>query len=629
MNRTKNTRIKSLYIVMMFVIVTFAVTRFSTIISLADGSGVAGDPYTTMEETVKAVRRGLMARESTITVHSVLPAEYTSDPNSYLGDVYNAALVHDPSCPNGGDYLESNRGAMTASLGGYTTDLTMTYNTPECGQPKGYLDTPEQEVKTLQALDAAVTSLSLDGKTDYEKVKAIYDYVRLNVTYDHSLTDHSTYSAAVLRKSVCQGYASMLYYMMLKAGIDCRIITGNVYDADGNPEGHAWNIVKITDATYGTKWYNVDVTWDSDNGSDSWFLMSDASFDPRDGDNPIANVSHVRDSKFKTDDFLEKYPVSAVDNPFKGIEGVKLLGCSAIVTDSIYVEYWFATLPNSVSTDESMRVEFTFPRNNSAYSYELTYAQKEPGKHWSGEQECDVFRCRIPASAMSDAVCAQVTTSSGSSELYRVSFKKYADVLLEWDAHNIQTLGNYNRNILLSMLKYGGCAQRYFNVNPSVYADEGIDVSSIERNINTSGALPFSQKPTSSDSKIEYYASCLMLREHIILRHYFLVDDSVQPDDYVFSRNSNVFTAKRSGNYLIVDVTDLGGVKDLDIAPCNLHVKRKGESSDVLSVNYNPMNYIKIADTKYNTPGNTDVSDSLYALLKALYNYHYYSEADY
>ena len=80
---------------------------------------------------------------------------------------------------------------------------------------------------TTAAQEAALTNyirntilpqLSLGGKTTYQKVQAIYNWITANVKYDYShLNDpaywlqYTAYAAAVQKKAVCQGYANLFY----------------------------------------------------------------------------------------------------------------------------------------------------------------------------------------------------------------------------------------------------------------------------------------------------------------------------------------------------------------------------------------------------------------------------------
>lgn len=67
----------------------------------------------------------------------------------------------------------------------------------------------------------------LEGMTDAEKVRYIYDYICV-YDYEHkSPTYNSTiYGILCEHKGSCLGYASTLYYLLNEEGIECRIITG-------------------------------------------------------------------------------------------------------------------------------------------------------------------------------------------------------------------------------------------------------------------------------------------------------------------------------------------------------------------------------------------------------------------
>ena len=135
--------------------------------------------------------------------------------------------------------------------------------------------------------------------TDYEKIVGVYDWICENVTYDYEhLSDpdyilmRTAYGALINKSAVCQGYAVLLYRLLLELGIDNRVITGY-----GNGGYHAWNIVEL-DGFY----YNGDATWDATWHQAGWdyqyFLRSDEEF----GD-------HIRDEEYLTAEFNRKYPM--------------------------------------------------------------------------------------------------------------------------------------------------------------------------------------------------------------------------------------------------------------------------------------------------------------------------------
>ena len=175
-----------------------------------------------------------------------------------LDDIMNEAFRHDPEDPTGGDYIlyhcSDMKMAMDYDAAGNVITLVLTLI---------YADNAEQETKVEEAINDILASLELDGKSDYEKIKAIYGWLCKYVTYDYNtleddsyLLKYSTYAALVNKTAVCQGYATAFYRMALMAGVNARVVTS---------EKHAWNIVQLDG-----RWYHVDSTWDSKVKPDSW-----------------------------------------------------------------------------------------------------------------------------------------------------------------------------------------------------------------------------------------------------------------------------------------------------------------------------------------------------------------------
>ena len=103
-----------------------------------------------------------------------------------------------------------------------------------------------------------------NGMNDYEKVKAIYCWLALNLTYDHVTADHpdGMTSAAYTLKgafvdhlAVCDGYASAFRLLCQIEGIHAEEVIGLKRITDPST-GHAWNKVWIGGAVFG-----VDCTW--------------------------------------------------------------------------------------------------------------------------------------------------------------------------------------------------------------------------------------------------------------------------------------------------------------------------------------------------------------------------------
>ena len=96
-----------------------------------------------------------------------------------------------------------------------------------------------------------------ENMTDYEKEKAIHDYLTLHAKYgelsgESKEQSYKAYGVLVLGQGVCNAYAEAMYLLLTACDIDCRMVVGT---ADGGD--HAWNMVCLDQ-----KWYQVDVTWD-------------------------------------------------------------------------------------------------------------------------------------------------------------------------------------------------------------------------------------------------------------------------------------------------------------------------------------------------------------------------------
>ena len=117
--------------------------------------------------------------------------------------------------------------------------------------------TQAQEKAVDAKVDQILQELNVDGKTDVEKVYAIYDYMINHIQYDYKNLDDETYmqkytayAALVENTSVCMGYALAFYRLALACGVDARYI-------HSDPMNHAWDIVRV-DGQY----YYLDATWD-------------------------------------------------------------------------------------------------------------------------------------------------------------------------------------------------------------------------------------------------------------------------------------------------------------------------------------------------------------------------------
>ena len=155
--------------------------------------------------------------------------------------------------------------------GGYYEEVHELYDTTaileayESGDKSGL---SEEDLFTLETAMEIIDEIITDDMTDYEKEKAVYDWLVGYVCYDEeafnpldeNLDKYNYYPYGVLKyhSAICVGNATTFKLFMDMLGIDCMII-------HCTEEGeHAWNLVCLDD-----EWYHVDVTFDSGTSTDT------------------------------------------------------------------------------------------------------------------------------------------------------------------------------------------------------------------------------------------------------------------------------------------------------------------------------------------------------------------------
>lgn len=123
-----------------------------------------------------------------------------------------------------------------------------------------------------------------DSMSEYEKVRAIHDYIIISTKYDEenlkkdTIPDIDFTAKGVLEEhlAVCRGYAEAFKLLMDELDIDCEIVTGYA-----DSVSHAWNVVNVDGA-----WYQIDCTYD----------------DPVDENNTAGNGDNLRYDYFLVTD---------------------------------------------------------------------------------------------------------------------------------------------------------------------------------------------------------------------------------------------------------------------------------------------------------------------------------------
>ena len=177
-----------------------------------------------------------------------------------------------------------------------------------------YTMTQSEVMEFLPELDRyyyACTAAIPSDADEYIRVKSVYEYIIRNTDYDlRAPNNQNILSVFVNQRSVCQGYAKAMQYILNRLGVFCTLVEGTVKE----DEAHVWNLVRING-----RYYHVDTTW----GDASYKLVGESeeenSLRP-----PDINYDYLC---ITTDNILETHDIKEI---------VPLVECDSI-EDNYYV----------------------------------------------------------------------------------------------------------------------------------------------------------------------------------------------------------------------------------------------------------------------------------------------------
>lgn len=268
------------------------------------------------------------------------------------------------------------------------------------------------------------------------------------------------------------------------------------------------------------------------------------------------------------------------------------------------VEKWNITLGNAIlvnlhlnisqSIEPTAKVKVTVGDTTVTYSA-ADLARTEDGLY--------IVSAQIAAAQMADDIIVMVMNKNAVGDFSNYTVRQYAETVLGDERYS-----QYH-GLIREMLSYGGAAQIYFDYGTDCLASDGITDTAVEEvpaeteNFCVSGSM----------ENASFYAASLVYCDKIAIRFYFDIAGSVS--DYSFTSGSTVYTPARKDGYYYIEVPGILP-ENLD-QPVTLCIT--DAEGNVLTVSYSPMNYM----VRMNEKG----SESLKALLKALYNYHLAAKA--
>ena len=255
------------------------------------------------DAVIASIRQGLRDHSARMTVTFSYDRDILSEIPRFV-NAWMAAAVEETGSPVEGDYIRYQCGGYESTTSCDRADGSYTFTVQIVPQYYMYL---AQEEAVTEKLWEIFDGFGFDGDTsDYDKIRAIYDYMCSRVKYDkihvknkYYCLRSTSYAALIQETATCQGYSVALYRMLRQAGINARIITG-IGHGENFDGFHAWNIAQL-DGVY----YNLDATWDAGKDEYSYFLKGKDGF-----------TGHVPGEEFTANMFMEQYPISETNFVF-------------------------------------------------------------------------------------------------------------------------------------------------------------------------------------------------------------------------------------------------------------------------------------------------------------------------
>ena len=552
------------------------------------------------DDFVEYVKTNLKNREKVFEVRFILNEVTNPQP------VYNQAVddaCAETSATNEGDYLFLNikqNGLQSAT--GSTKDGKTTYTLVT---DMDYHTTTEEQSYVESETDRILGDLGIEGmSSELDKLDAIYGYICSHVAYDRTFNNYSAYNALHDGTAVCQGFTSLTYMMLRKAGLNCRAITGKGQGSGPEPENHAWNIVQIDE-----KWYNIDTTWDNGAETRNWYLQSNGTF-----------KLHYPDAKYETEEFKNDYPISDSDYYLCGYD---LWGQQIVIDGSINLLFIFVADDAVFASGKNTSVELSWGEgireNREIINIDSLTPVDHDGTMPDGTKitkSCYDVRCNLVAPQLSDNVKVTVYQDGKASYPFYYSVRDYAQQIIDTYPENYADFAK-------AMLNYGAYSQIYFGYRTDDLANNIIDVSD-----NPVPSADYDQvianitscyKETGELEGISYWASSLDLSSRIKIRHYFALEEGANIDDYDFQFYGYDAEPQEWNGYYYIESNPVAAyymTRDLWAT-----VSKKGAGYS--EVEYSVLDYVKRVLEKrssLNNPKLVDLSTALYYYSKAAEN---------
>lgn len=200
-------------------------------------------------------------------------------------------------------------------------------NTPtgDDGNVEDYYKKPDNDGEQAKlvsqpsrAYDKLAAEITAGCESNYDKIRAIYEWICNNIAYDTSYSIRKADQCLAKRKGVCQGYCDLFVQLARAVGIRVEVIEGKAKDGTGfvNPNGHGWLFAYtrqdhgiLLDPTWGAgsvegnRFIREDDCWQWFNVKPEWMILSHF---------PNRQSDQLLDKPYSEQEFLGCQPINSL-----------------------------------------------------------------------------------------------------------------------------------------------------------------------------------------------------------------------------------------------------------------------------------------------------------------------------
>ena len=516
--------------------------------------------YTNAEAAGAGLKRSLILRQKEIAVCVRTHIKPTTEVwRNMCWMIYDIAIRH-TGAPTEGDYLRYEYGGANCNGSAVTAETQGEYYYKFIYSPL-YFTTLAQESELNGIVANILEGFRPAGKSDEEKIRAVYEYLCSHVCYTESEDTliFTAYSALRHGRAACQGIAVAFYRLCLELGVDTRLVTSRAM-------GHAWNIVRAD----GRHYYAADVTWDAGKSPQQWlyYLKGRESW----------LAKHDLGDEFVEGKF-DSYDFPQAD--YGGESGVTIRSASVLFDGMLRIRYYFK-LPDRLAATAGAAAQFS--RGGSVIG---TIPLSRAGR----DGEYSVFDCGVSVKNIADPVQVKILDANGQNVLISAADgTSYPNGIffsaMEY-AREMKTKGTTAamRELAQALEDYGIAAQNYFNKAGEALRAEVTAVTSGD--LAPWAAVTQGQKPQG----FRDIAITALFDADNSLRVYLYFENGSSAENYRYEIDGRPASAVRKSDgscYLGVDSI---AANDLDVA----HRFTVSDGTNSFTVTASVLSYAKTA----------------------------------